>query len=194
MLSLCYTHVSSLMSLLCQWVTHAHRFDFYFLWFFCENTTKNSCEINTTTLSITIDKKRNSQLNHRVLLYWVSQISPSCWVSLCWISWRRNGDRLVRKYYRGTYYCTIDLMFDWFGISCMTTDNFCVYLQNRPVQTSQTGGQWYSDTSHFSIPWLLVFCWHLIIWYEEKNVWKVEWFLPQIFPRKQSRKISSYQA
>ncbi len=31
----------------------------------------------------------------------------------------------------------IDLMFDWFGISCMTTDNFCFYLQNRLIQTSQ---------------------------------------------------------
>jgi hypothetical protein len=37
----------------------------------------------------------------------------------------------------------------------MTTDNFCFYLQNRLIQTSQTGGQWYSDTSPFSIPWLL---------------------------------------
>ncbi len=35
----------------------------------------------------------------------------------------------------------------------MTTDNFCFYLQNRQIQTSQTGGQWYSDTSPFSIPW-----------------------------------------
>jgi hypothetical protein len=43
--------------------------------------------------------------------------------------------------------------FDWFGFSCMTTDNFCFYLQNRLVQTSQTGGQWYSDASPFSIPW-----------------------------------------
>jgi hypothetical protein len=34
----------------------------------------------------------------------------------------------------------------------MTTDNFCFYLQNRLIQTSQTGGQWYSDTSPFSIP------------------------------------------
>jgi hypothetical protein len=34
----------------------------------------------------------------------------------------------------------------------MTTDNFCFYLQNRPIQTSQTGGQGYSDTSPFSIP------------------------------------------
>jgi hypothetical protein len=38
----------------------------------------------------------------------------------------------------------------------MTTDNFCFYLQNREIQTSQTGGQWYNDTSPFSIPWLNV--------------------------------------
>jgi hypothetical protein len=37
----------------------------------------------------------------------------------------------------------------------MTTDNFGFYLQNRLIQTSQTGGQWYSDTSPFSIPWFL---------------------------------------
>jgi hypothetical protein len=36
----------------------------------------------------------------------------------------------------------------------MTTDNFCFYLQNRLIQASQTGGQWYNDTSPFSIPWL----------------------------------------
>jgi hypothetical protein len=35
----------------------------------------------------------------------------------------------------------------------MTTDNFCFYLQNRLIQTSQTGGQRYRDTSPFSIPW-----------------------------------------
>ncbi len=35
----------------------------------------------------------------------------------------------------------------------MTTDNFCFYLQNQLIQTSQTGGQQYSDTSPFSIPW-----------------------------------------
>jgi hypothetical protein len=34
----------------------------------------------------------------------------------------------------------------------MKTDNFCFYLQNRVTQTSQTGGQQYSDTSPFSIP------------------------------------------
>ncbi len=57
----------------------------------------------------------------------------------------------AREYLRRKYHCTIDLLFDWFGISCMTTDNFCFYLQNKLVQTSQTGGQWYSDTSPFSI-------------------------------------------
>jgi hypothetical protein len=53
---------------------------------------------------------------------------------------------------KGEYHCTVDLLFDRFGISCMTTDIFCFYLQNRLIQTSQTGGQWYSDTSPFSIP------------------------------------------
>jgi hypothetical protein len=33
----------------------------------------------------------------------------------------------------------------------MTTDNFHFYLQNRLIQNSQTGVQWYSDTSPFSI-------------------------------------------
>jgi hypothetical protein len=40
----------------------------------------------------------------------------------------------------------------WFEISCMAADNFCFYLQNRLIQTSQTGGQWHSDTSPFNIP------------------------------------------
>jgi hypothetical protein len=53
----------------------------------------------------------------------------------------------------GKYHCTIDLLFDRFGISCMATDNFCFYFQNRLIQTSQTGGQQYSDTSPFGIPW-----------------------------------------
>ncbi len=39
----------------------------------------------------------------------------------------------------------------------MTTDNFCFYLQNRLIQTSQTGGQRYSDTSPFIIPWINIF-------------------------------------
>jgi hypothetical protein len=45
-----------------------------------------------------------------------------------------------------------DLLFDWFVISCITTDNFGFYLQNRLIQTSQIGRLWYSDTPPFSIP------------------------------------------
>ncbi len=59
----------------------------------------------------------------------------------------------VREYYRGKNHCTIDLLFDCFGFSCMTTENCSFYLQNRLIQTSQTEGEWYSDTSPFSIPW-----------------------------------------
>ncbi len=35
----------------------------------------------------------------------------------------------------------------------MPIHNNCFYFQNRLIQTSQTGGQQYSDTSPFSIPW-----------------------------------------
>jgi hypothetical protein len=45
---------------------------------------------------------------------------------------------------------SIPVLFDRFG---MTTDSFCFYLQNRLLQTSQTGGQQYNDASPFSIPW-----------------------------------------
>ncbi len=51
----------------------------------------------------------------------------------------------------------------------MTTDNFCFHLQNRLIQTCQTGGQWYSDTSPFSIPCIgqvseRVQALHLLLW------------------------------
>jgi hypothetical protein len=61
----------------------------------------------------------------------------------------------VREYYRGKYHGIVDLLFDWFGISCMTNDNFCFYLQIRLIQTSQVGGQWYSDTSSQVFPALI---------------------------------------
>ncbi len=46
----------------------------------------------------------------------------------------------------------------------MTTDNFCFYLLNRQIQTSQTGGQQYSDTSPFSIPCLHLYAWLLFLY------------------------------
>ncbi len=67
----------------------------------------------------------------------------------------------------GKYHCTVDFLFDWFGISCVITDNFCFYLQNRLIQTGQTGGQWYSDTSTFSIPCRHV---HVVVFRARKYV------------------------
>jgi hypothetical protein len=37
------------------------------------------------------------------------------------------------------YHCTVDLLFDWFGISCMTTDNFLFLFakQTNPNQSNR---------------------------------------------------------
>jgi hypothetical protein len=64
---------------------------------------------------------------------------------------------------KGKYHCTIDLLFDWFRISYVTTDNSCFYLQNRQFQTGQTGGQWYSDTSPFCIPWMSILAYYVCV-------------------------------
>ncbi len=49
------------------------------------------------------------------------------------------------------YHCTIDLLFDWFGLVCFANKKNCQSLYSL-LQTSQTGVQWYSDTSPFSFP------------------------------------------
>jgi hypothetical protein len=58
---------------------------------------------------------------------------------------------------KGKYYCTVDLLFDWFGLDCFANKNKNCQLSYSEFQTSQTGGQWDSDTSPFSIPWLSTF-------------------------------------
>jgi len=57
---------------------------------------------------------------------------------------------------KGKYHCTVDLLFDWFGLVCFANKNKNCPLSYSWFQTSQTGGQWYSDTSPFSIPWTRV--------------------------------------
>ncbi len=59
---------------------------------------------------------------------------------------------LSREYLRGKYHCTIDLLFGWFGLVCFVNKNKNFQLSYSWFQTSQTGGQWYSDTSPFGIP------------------------------------------
>ncbi len=59
---------------------------------------------------------------------------------------------------KGTYHCTIDLLFDWFGLVCFGNKNINCQLSYSWFQASQTGsgGKWYNDTSPFSIPWCVL--------------------------------------
>jgi hypothetical protein len=79
--------------------------------------------------------KRKSLFLFQVQRHW----EETSWNVAC-LDWCKKQGILKEK-----YHCTIDLLFDWFEISSMTTDNFGFYLQNRLIQTSQTGGQRYSD-------------------------------------------------
>jgi hypothetical protein len=58
----------------------------------------------------------------------------------------------------------------------MITDNCCFYLQNRVIQTSQTGGQQYSDTSTLVFPAITIRHNHLSLIFADnsKNV-TIEW-------------------
>ncbi len=60
----------------------------------------------------------------------------------------------TRECKRGKYHCTVDLLFDWFGLACFANKNKNCQYSYSFFQTSQTGGQLYSDTFPFSIPWL----------------------------------------
>ena len=48
---------------------------------------------------------------------------------------------------KGKYHCIVDLLFDRFGNVCPCSKKFSAPSTNTHFQTSQTGGQPYSDTS-----------------------------------------------
>ncbi len=80
-----------------------------------------------------------------------------------------------REYLRGKYHCSIELLFDWFGLACFINKNKNCQLSYSWLQTSQTGGQQYSDTSHFSIPWYWCHSWQssftmIILFYYKPQV------------------------
>ncbi len=78
----------------------------------------------------------------------LNQKSSNVYCSDWWMSYQG-----IKK---GKYHCTIDLLFDWFGLICFANKNINCQLSYNWFQTSQTGGQWYSDTSPFSISWSYV--------------------------------------
>jgi hypothetical protein len=61
-----------------------------------------------------------------------------------------------REYQKGMDHCTVDLLLDLFGLPCFANKNKKCQLSYSLFQTSQTGGQRYSDTSPFSIPWSVI--------------------------------------
>jgi hypothetical protein len=64
---------------------------------------------------------------------------------------KTRPEQLLAGNTKGVYHCIIGLLFDWFGLGCFANKKNC-QLSYIQFQTSQTGGQWYSDTSPFSIP------------------------------------------
>ncbi len=61
----------------------------------------------------------------------------------------------------GVYHCTVDLLFDWFGLAYFANKNNNCQLLYSLFQTSQTGGQRYIDASPFRIPCTLDLWAHL---------------------------------
>jgi hypothetical protein len=59
---------------------------------------------------------------------------------------------LAREHYTGKYHCTVDLLFDLFVLVCFTNKNENCQLSYSWFQTSQAGGQQYSDTCSLAFP------------------------------------------
>ncbi len=84
-------------------------------------------------LGIEVDEEQSGLLHlfwtnvSYVVIQWVKQgFYMNCLLFFCFIFLVQS-----KEYYRGKYHCTIDLLFDWFGISCMTTDNFLFWFANQ---------------------------------------------------------------
>jgi hypothetical protein len=88
------------------------------------------------------------------------QLTSCFWACLI-LSDKARSQPLAREDKREKYHSTVDLLFDWFGISCMTTDNFWFYLQNRLIQTRRSTVQWYFPLK-YSLLWPFNECLGLI--------------------------------
>ncbi len=55
------------------------------------------------------------------------------------------------EYLRGKYHCTVDLLFDWFGLVCFANKNknvCCYIVDSKPAKQEVNN----TDTSPLSIP------------------------------------------
>ncbi len=57
---------------------------------------------------------------------------------------------------KGEVSLSVDVLLYWFGLVCSANKIKNCQLSYSRFQTSQTGGQRYSDTSPFSTPWLML--------------------------------------
>jgi hypothetical protein len=58
-----------------------------------------------------------------------------------------------KEYYKGKHHCTIDLLFEWIGISCMTTHNFCFISKTDITEPVKQEVNRTVILPPFSIPW-----------------------------------------
>jgi hypothetical protein len=65
-------------------------------------------------ISVCLSASLSFCLNVSVSVYTHPSVSQSVRLSIC----------LSREYKRGKYHCTVELLFDWFVISCMTPEIF----------------------------------------------------------------------
>ncbi len=98
-------------------------------------------------------KPKPNELSHA--MHWQCMFAPSLYectmISLALRSYLQLVNQGILK---GKHHCTVDLLFDWFGLVCFANKNKNCQLSYSWFQTSQTGDQWYSDTSPFSSPWV----------------------------------------
>ncbi len=83
-------------------------------------------------------------LQYRIIYIFFIQLSTFLELRYMLLTQQASKISPIRGNTKGGSSCSVDLLFDWLGISSLTTDNF--FLQNRLIQSGQTGGQGYSDT------------------------------------------------
>ncbi len=90
------------------------------------------------------------------------------------VPWNTKGGSITVPWNTkgGSITCTVDPLFDWFELVCFANKNKNCQWSCSWFQTSRTGGQWYSDTSPFSIPWLYHWPPVWLVWNQMYDNWQ----------------------